>query len=296
MAGLDEFVLPVLIHEGKRMVRKSLLIMTCCLLASACGRNAEYLAPRAMDLKADLVPPGTAAQQFSYSHFWALVMDKSAVAPRLERARLQCLQDKALNCRLLSATLSTDEGEMYAFTSARLSLLLPHDKLNLFEQRLLIPVSGENTSDVEVRSRSTTADNVENAAGDASRKVLQLTAYRDRLALLAKRSNLSIDDIIRLEAEQSRVQGDLDDALAKLRDLNEGLARERLDVELSERAGLAGPVARVWNNAASLLIESTANALQFLIQILPWLPIVGAGIFVASWLWRRFRRRQSGAA
>src|SRR5690349_15565649 len=93
VADPDDFVLPVSV-QGGRMVRESLLIMVCCFLVSACGRSPEALVTGPMDLKADLVPPGAAAQQFSYSHFWALVMDKSAVAPRLERARLQCLQDK----------------------------------------------------------------------------------------------------------------------------------------------------------------------------------------------------------
>jgi hypothetical protein len=296
MAGLDNFVLGAFARAdwGSRMARNSLIVV-CCLLAAGCGRNYEGLARGPMELRAD-VAPGTTAQQFSYSHFWTLVMAKRAITPRFERARSQCLKDTSLNCRLLSATLSTDEGEMYALTSARLELLLPHEKLDLFEQKLREPVPGESAGEVAIPNRSTSADSVENAAGDASRKVQQLTAYRDRLALLAKRPNLSIEDIIRLEAEQSRVQGDLDDAMAKLRDLNEGVARERLDVTLTERAGFVEPIARVWRNGTSLLIESTANALQFVIQILPWLPIGGVGIFFASWAWRRFRRRQPKVA
>jgi hypothetical protein len=273
------------------MVRQAFIVLAGCLFLAACGRNAAGPSAGLAELRADIAGPSS-AQQFSYRHVWSLEMAKDTISPRFERARARCLQDKTLNCRLVSANISTDNGASFSFTSADLEVLLPHDKIGVFEKSLSAPLPGRNDDRVIVQSRSTHADSVENEAGDATRKVSQLAAYRDRLALLARRPNLSIEDVIRLEAEQSRVQEGLDDAIGKQRDLNEGVARERVNVMLSERPGITGPIAQVWRNAMTLLIESTASALQFTIQVIPWLPIVGAGIYLASWLWRLFRRRQ----
>jgi hypothetical protein len=283
------------------MVRHATVFITCGLLLAACGPSsggrlaAENGRPAAMDMVAPGGAPAT-PQQFSYSHAWSLLMAHAAVGPRFERAHDACLKDASLNCKLISANIETSDSGDAPYSLANLQVLLPHGKLEMFEKALLTPVAGESPGDVTVHSKSTRADSVENAAGDVALKVKQLTAYRDRLAALAARPNLSIDEIIRVESEQARVQGDLDDALGRQRDIGDGIARETLSVDLTERVVSEGPIARVWRHGADLFADSAASALQFLVQIVPWLPILAAGLFAVSWLWRLFRRRREKAA
>jgi len=290
------------------MVRKSILFLACALLLAGCGdrsapgrgqdhydvrgglMNRIMPAPMMADLVASPTPSGD-SQQFSYSHNWNLEMPRAAVVARFRRARDLCLTDRTLDCKLTSANLVSGNGDD-GFVSATLAVELPHAKLDTFERALLAPVAGESRGAAVMTSRATQAQSVETEAGDASHKVAELTAYRDRLADIAKRPNLAIDDVIKLEAERARVESDLDTALATARGLTAGIARESVTIQLSERSEAVGPFGRVWRDAGDVLAGNAADALLFLIGALPWLPILAAGIYAVSWLWRLFRRRQ----
>jgi hypothetical protein len=284
------------------MVRRSIAFAACVVLVAGCDRapsgNFLKLNAPAAGLMADMAAPppaapGSGPQQFSYSHSWSVRMNHGAVAPRFVRARDFCLHDKALHCKLVSANIqSGDEG---GYAGASLNVQLPHGALDRFEQALLAPVGGEKPGDAAMVSRSTQAQSVETEASDTARKVAQLTAYRDRLADIAKRPNLTVDDIIKIEAERGRVQGDLDDATGHQRDLTDGIARESVAIDLSERVEPVGPLTQAFRSAGSTLADSAASALLFVIAAVPWLPIVAGGIFLVSWLWRLFRRRRAAA-
>ncbi len=278
------------------MVRYSIIVVACGLLLTGCGRspNLEQLRTRAPgQVMADLAAPAppaitVAAQQFSYSHDWSLIMMRAAIAPRFERARERCLKDPALHCKLDSANLSNGDD----LVSATLNVELPHDKLDAFERALLAGVPGEAAGDAVMVSRAIQAQSVETEASDTGRKVAQLTAYRDRLADVAKRPDLSVDDIIKVEAERARVQDDLDEAASSLRDLNGRIVRESVTITLSERIEPVGPFTQFARNAGDTLAESTGAALLFAIGALPWLPLAGIGIVLVSWLWRWLLRRR----
>ena len=279
------------------MVRKILLLTTCALMLTGCGDRSQPMLLRttlpsggmAADLRAPAPAIVPAEQEFSYTHSWTVPMARGAITPRFTRTRDLCLRDKTLNCRLVSANLNSADDD--GTSNASLQVLLPHGKLDGFEHALLAPVTGERGA-IAIQSRSTQAQSVETEAGDTARKVSQLTAYRDRLADIAKRPNLSVDDIIKIEAERSRVQGDLDEATNHQRDLTDGIARESVTIQLEERvepAEVQGPIALAVASAGATLAENTASVLLFLVGSIPWLPVVAGGLFVIARLWRRFR-------
>jgi len=249
---------------------------------------------------ADLRAPfdRTASDQlFSYNHVISLGMARDAVRQRYERAQNRCLHDATLHCKLISAVINSAGDAQSSGTSsyAQLVVTLPHDNIAVFEEQLLSPVANEHEN-VTVFSRSTSTDNVSQEAGDAAKKLARLTDYRDRLTALAKRPNLSVSDLIKIEGEISKAQSDLDEALSQKNGVSERLAKERLSISLSEETGPGDafrPVGQVWRNAVQLLGESTASALQFLIQVIPWLPLIVGAFFLCRWLWRLARRNSS---
>ncbi|HUN96652.1 MAG TPA: DUF4349 domain-containing protein [Bradyrhizobium sp.] len=284
-------------------MRKSLVVISASLLLFGCGQPFERRVYNDVGVAHMLVrPPAVAAPSndnalFSYMHDLVLEMPRAGVEPRYERARERCLHDAALNCKLVSSSLSKQDGP-YAGYSAQLTVALPHDKVAAYEKDLVAPVAGEKPGDAAITSRSTTAQNVTQEATSAGRKVAQLTDYRDRLQGLLKKSGLSVDDLIKVESELSKTQNDLDDALSQKSDVDDRLAREQLSISLSEKAvpeGAFAPVTDVWKNAVDILGESTATALRFLIGLVPWLPLIAAGIFLLRWFWRIARRRPSDA-
>jgi Domain of unknown function (DUF4349) len=278
------------------MPRKISIALFAILLLAGCTRrgtepvvlNAET--PPAPDIAvADAA--STPAQIFSFRHTLSLIMAHDAVRARFVRARERCLHDAALHCRLVDAS----ENESGDAVSAHLEVALPHDAIAGFEAGLLKPL-GEDKGGVEVGARSTQTQSVESQANDIDRKVAQLTKYRDGLAELAKRPNLNVGDFIRVQQELSQTEASLDEALAQKRDIDGRIARESLIVDLTQRVtpvAPVSPIAQVWRDAAGTLVESTAEMLRFVIQIVPWLPVLIGMFFLLRWLFRIARRRSA---
>lgn len=180
-----------------------------------------------------------------------------------------------------------DSGDDYV--NATLIVELPHEQIALFQKNLLSALPGEAADDVHVTSRSTQAQNVQQEKTDISHRLTQLTDYRDRLNALAKRANASVEDLIKIESELSNVEGQIEQLSAQGRDVSGRVAREQLSVLMTEHESLSDafrPLGRVWRGSISLLARSAADALQFIIQIIPWLPIIALVIFLAPWLWK----------
>jgi Domain of unknown function (DUF4349) len=282
------------------MPRNLIIGLAALVVLAGCGqpttgyhRSYYNAAPPAMyeTLKADV--GGEPVQAFSYSHFLNLAMAHDSVKPRFERARDLCLHDATLDCKLIAASISASDDA--TGDEASLTVALPHDKIAVFEKSLLDSLPQDGSAKVAVLSRSTNAENVVTEASDSDRKLAQLTSYRDKLAALAKRTDLSVGDLMKVEAELAKVESDLSAALAEKRDVTERVAKERLTVSLGETQDWSAPLARVWQNASGALVDSTASALEFLIRALPWLPIFAAGIALAAWIWRLVRRRKQAA-
>lgn len=243
--------------------------------------------------------PSPEQQDYVYTHLFSLEMARDFIKPRFERAQEHCLHDASLNCTLISSSMSAGNPDESNSTEANLVVALPHAKVEAFENSLLDPVSGESSSDVIVRSRSTQAQNVTQEATDLDHRIAQLTDYRDRLAAIAKRSDLHADDLIKIEHELSDVEGQLDQAIAQKNDVSRRISRETVTVSLGERATLSDawrPIGRTWRNSLETLSDSAALALQFVIQILPWLPIIAGMIWLISLLPRLVAKRKAPPA
>jgi hypothetical protein len=268
----------------------------CSLALAACS------GPIDRHYRADYAPmmlekPGQDnAPIFAYTHFLSLEMERTRVKARFERARTHCLQDSAILCKLESASidLGGDSGEN--FTDATLAVELPRDQIGPFEQAIQAALPGEDAADIRVASRSTRAQNVTKEQSDVERRIVQLNDYRDRLTALSKRPDVRVDDLIKIESELSSVQSQLEQLTAQARDVGDRVSREQLTISIGERQTLGDafrPIGRVLHDSVFLIASSAADALRFLIQSIPWLPIVAAAFFLLSWFWRRVRRQKA---
>lgn len=260
----------------------------CALMLVGCNRPGGNAARQFAELRADL--PRDGSPQFSFINFWSFEMRHDAIAPRFERTRTACLSLRPLHCKLVNSSINLAGNEARYPSEASLDILLPHDQVDSFKKSILAPIANEPAGEVAIRSSSTRAENVEDDSANADRKVLRLAAYRDRLAALSKRPNLNIEDTIRLEAEISRVQGELDDAVKIKSDTDGRIARET--VNISFNAFPAGAIPAVFDRASDTFVQSVASALEFLIGAIPWLPIIAAAIALIMWLVRFFWRRK----
>jgi hypothetical protein len=270
-----------------------LLLAGCGDSGPRYGGRSSVSHPSPMASRGGYAPAEPEAQRanFSYNHFLSIAMDAAFVSPRFKRARDLCLTDKSYSCELLASNFNQGNEDGDVASSAQLTVMLPHDKVDAFAEGLIAPIGEESASSVKIRARSTTAENVTQQVTDVGRRLTQLTDYRDRLTALSKRSDVRAAELIQLAEALSKVQAEIDAATAQQRDAEGRVAKERLTIELAEREGanVLRPITYVLNSAGSQLIDSAASALSFLIRSLPWLPIAAAAIMAIAWLWRRVR-------
>ena len=264
-------------------MRKLFVCVAALLFLAGCGPGNDGAPP----------PAGKAVrgtQLFSYSHSMTLSMPRAAVSARFVAARDACLTDTAFDCTLVNASL--DAGGEDGRTSAYLDVALPHEKVAAYEKKLLEALPQDGSGKVKVVSRATTAENVTAAAVDLDRKIKQLTAYRDRLSALAERRTATVDDLIKVEKELSRIQSELDDATSQRQGVTARVAKESVHVAMNENVPVAGPILRAWRHAGADLAGSTAVVLSLLVVFTPWAGAILVIVVIVLLLRRLFGRRK----
>jgi hypothetical protein len=269
------------------------------LALSGCDKSPS--GPPTARMAADWAPapplaaPDTTIQaaKLAYRHDLQLEMPAANIAPRYERAVKDCQENAALNCVILNAAIRMGDRTEDASPSASLTVRLPHNAVAPFEAALLAPLPGEASGDAVVRSRTTTAEDLANAIADVDRRQAQLSDYRDRLGALAKRDDVTVEDLIKIESELANTQSQLDTIAAQKKNLAQRVDTEIVAVSLDspdKLGNVSGPIVVAWHQAGRVLGESTAVALSFTVAALPWLPIVAIVLLLLRLAFRRWRR------
>lgn len=292
------------------MFRIALVSVLAVLLLSGCGELGQQSsttpaqeksargqsAPGAVQDMAVTAQRREGAPKLAYSHQVALEMAAATIAPRFERARTACLEEAALGCSLISASINVGDVNTGVPPEATMTVRLPHDQIAAFEKVLFAPLPGEGKGEPLLRFRSTDAEDLTYAIADIDRRLAQATDYRDRLTALSKRGEAKVQDLIEIEQKLSEVQSNIEAMSAEQRGLNIRVETELLTVTLNAHASLAvvsSPLAEAWRDAARVLGASAAAAFTFLVVALPWLPLVALAAYLLSRLWRLVRKRRA---
>jgi hypothetical protein len=234
--------------------------------------------------------------KLAYSHELVLEMDSASVAPRFEKARNACLEDAALGCSLVRASIYVGDPKTGQPPEAALSVRLPHDKIVAFESVLIARLPGEGEGEPLLRRRSTEAEDLTYAIADIERRLAQATDYRERLVALSKQGSAKIADLIQIEEKLSEVQSEIEEMTAERRGMAIRVDTELLDIALNAKPSFSvasSPLAEAWRDAGRALGESAAAAFTFLVIAMPWLPLVALAAYLVTRLWRLVRRRRA---
>lgn len=218
---------------------------------------------------------------FSLQHDLTVAMPHDSVAPRFAAARDACLKDKTLTCTLTSASLTVNHT-----VSAQMQVALPHDKVAVFEKLLLKRLPQDGAGKVDITSRSTSTENQTQAAADIDRQLAQARAYRDQLEQLAKRSNLTVEEVLKIHEALTEAQSAVDTAEVAKRASDSNIVLERMNISFEEAEVPVekSPFAKFWKNAHDVFMASIADMLLRIVNVLPWLPIA----LLLAWLVSRF--------
>ena len=134
---------------------------------------------------------------------------------------------------------------------------------------------------------------------DTEARMRAMETLRDRLQqLLATRSG-TLEQLLQVERELARVQGELDATRSALAVMRTRVQTSRLDVTYSAAGQLAPdsaarPVVDALNSASYAFMTSLGMLILFIASVLPVL-LVGAPLIWLLWRWRRSLRARKAA-
>jgi hypothetical protein len=233
----------------------------------------------------------------AYTHQIGLEVANGALSAHFLAARDRCLTNPSHHCILIHADIAAaqaGQGDEASDGAASLRVRLPHDQIAPFTNALTDRLPGETSDLVQVVRQSSTAEDLGQPVADAGQRVAQLTDYLASLKVLGGRLTLSVADQVKIAGETAQAQTQLEEAQARQRELALRVDTEELDVDFADKKIVqdADPVPRVLAGAQESLRKNTAEALQFSIAALPWVPVAFVGL-VVLWIARRvvFGRR-----
>lgn len=231
------------------------------------------------------------APMLAYAHSALLQVPKAAVAPMRANHEAACRAAGPARCLVVgSTTQSYDDATM-----ASLEIRAAPDWIETFLSGL---ETQAEAADGRVAERSVTAEDLTRAIVDTQARLRALETLRGRLEGLLRDRPGKLADLLDLERELARVQGELDATKANLAVMQERVAMSRLTLSYqSEREALRKGVFQPISDAFADFFHIVAQAIAWLIRLvavaLP-LALVAAPVgWLIARLWRKRRKRAS---
>lgn len=246
-----------------------------------------------MDKVAPAPPPGSApdenpsSQSFlAYRYNYSFALPVKSVQPTMKAHMQECLQAGPDKCQVLSSTTSS-QSESYA--NAYLRLRGEPDWLKAYMGRLESSVSDAKGELVE---SGVSAEDLTRSILDTDARLKAQITLRTRLEGLLETRDAKLPDLLALERELARVQGEIESATTTLNVLKKRVSMSTLDINYQTKTAAVSssafaPIGRALKSFVRDVSYGIGNVIEFFAAILPWLLFV---IIPGLWLLRRFWR------
>lgn len=285
-------------------MRKTLCVAFALMALAACGKKEEF-APAPALLSKPMAEDKMAREAVES---YAPAADKPAVPRHIELRHnvtvevladtLEAVWRERLNacklpaCEVVSADIQNQSG---ALASANLSLRI----VPVQAGALLDTLRGLGKLAVHQMSQTDRTNEVI----DIQARLANQKALRDRLRLLVASHNVAkVSDLLEVEQQLARVQGEIDSAEGQMRATL--AVTEKVSFDITFRApasfsqpGSWEPLRNAWNRMGNTFAESLAALMYFVAGGLPWFVVGGGVVWGLRRLWRaRKARREKPAA
>lgn len=249
------------------------------------GFSAEKRAVASSTPQIDETP---IAQSFlAYRYNYGFELPSKAVAATVKSHADLCQAAGANKCQILSSSTNDNNAD---YVSANLALRAEPEWLESFIGDIQESVA---TADGRMTSNSVSAEDLTRSILDTDARLKAQTTLRDRLQGLLATRNAELSDLLALERELARVQGQIESATTTLAALRQRVSMSRVDINYqSKRLAVSQsaftPVTDSLKGFVRKLSYGLSNVIDFFAGILPWLLLVILpGLWLLRWFWRR---------
>lgn len=226
----------------------------------------------------------------AYRYNYGFELPAKAVSATAKSHADICIQAGANKCQLLSSSTSDNNAD---FVTARLAFRAEPEWLETFLTEIQESVSSAKG---RMTSNSVSAEDLTRSILDTDARLKAQTTLRDRLQGLLATRDAKLPDLLALERELARVQGEIESATSMLAALRQRVSMSRVDVNYTSKQvavsqSSVSPVIRALKGFVGDLSYGLAGVISFFAAILPWLVLVILpSLWLLRWFWRKRKR------
>lgn len=238
-------------------------------------------------------PAGVAAPMLAYAYSATLQAPSGKVTGLMRGHEAACARAGPAVCQVVGASASGADDNV----SASLSLRAEPRWLATFRSGL---ERDANAAEGKVIGEEVRSEDLTRSITDTSARLRALTSLRGRLeALIASRPG-KLSDLLEVERELARVQGDIDSLESNLAVMRGRVAMSAMDMSYTSRvtpvqSGAFSPLGHAINGFLGTMAGSLAAIITFLALVLPFALVIGPAVWLAM-RWRAGRKAQAHAA
>lgn len=221
----------------------------------------------------------------AYRYAYGLRAPADAVRPLVQQHQQACEAAGPALCQIVNSNVTEAGSDR---VNARLVIRAEPGWLTTF--RAGLEADAENAGG-EVTSSSQSAEDLTRPILDTQARLDAQIQLRERLTGLLDRQGANIEELIRVERELARVNGDIESATAQLRAMRARVSMSIADLNYQSEIrpisrSTVNPVGEAIRDFAGIVLGGLAVMIRLIAGILPWLIL----IIPAVWLLARWRR------
>ena len=237
----------------------------------------------------------TAQSFLAYRYNYGFQLPAKSVAATSKSHADICIKAGPSKCQVLSSSTSAQNED---YVSARLSLRAEPSWLETFTAQMQSSVKDAKG---KMTGSSVSAEDLTRQILDTDARLKAQTTLRDRLQGLLATRNAELKDLLALERELARVQGQIESATTTLNVLRKRVSMSVVDINYQSQSvavsqSALAPIGRALKNFVGEFAYGLSNVIGFFAGILPWLIfVIIPGIWISMKLWRRRKKSPAPA-
>lgn len=228
----------------------------------------------------------TSKSFLAYRYNYGFRLPAKSVAVTAKSHADMCLKAGPSKCQVLNSSTSARNEDN---VSANLSLRAEPEWLETFKTELQ---SSVDAAKGKMTNSGVSAEDLTRQILDTDARLKAQTTLRDRLQSLLATRNAELKDLLALERELARVQGQIESATTTLNVLRKRVSMSVVDINYQSQSvavsqSALSPIGRALKNFVGQFAYGLSNVIEFFAGILPWLIFV---IIPGLWILRRWWR------
>ena len=228
----------------------------------------------------------TSQSYLAYRYNYGFQLPAKSVAATAKAHANMCLRAGPTKCQVLNSSTSAHNAN---HVNASLSLRAEPEWLETFKADLQSSVEAAKG---KMTNSGVSAEDLTRQILDTDARLKAQTTLRDRLQGLLATRNAELKDLLALERELARVQGQIESATTTLNVLRKRVSMSVVDINYQSQSvavsqSALAPIGHALKGFVGQFAYGLSNVIQFFAGILPWLIFV---IIPGLWIFRRWWR------